>query len=129
MFLFSWKKIYKISSGQVSTTYLILKMLMKGQIPKNKYDPIYKYYGKDYSGQSFLRNTKDLLENSHKYSKKEVVEYVALASYRLYSDYLMFGTLTLPVRTSPLHLNKLKQNRLLRIEDGNIHFLYEEANT
>lgn len=129
MFLFSWKKIYKISSGQVSTTYLILKMLMKGQIPKNKYDPIYKYYGKDYSGQSFLKNSKDLLENCHKYSKKEVVEYVALASYRLYSDYLMFGTLTLPVRTSPLPLNKLKQNRLLRIEDGNIHFLYEEANT
>jgi hypothetical protein len=128
MFLFSWKKIYKISGGQVNSIYLIFKMLVNSEIPKNKYDPIYKYYSKDYSGQCFLQNPSDLLENAFRYTRKEVVEYIALASYRSYSDYLMFGITTISVMNSPLPLNKLKQNRLLRIENDTVHFLYEKSN-
>lgn len=127
MFLFSWKKIYKISGGSVNTIFLIFKMLVNSEIPKNKYDPIYKYYQKNYSGQSFLVSPKKLLEVAFKYKRKEVVEYIVLASYRSYTDYIMYGTLTLDVMHSPLPLNKLKNNRLLHIEDNKIHFLYEKS--
>ena len=127
MFLFSWKKIYKISGGSINTIYLIFKMLVNSEIPKNKYDPIYKYYQKNYSGQSFLVSPKKLLEVAFKYKRKEVVEYIVLASYRSYTDYIMYGTLTLDVMHSPLPLNKLKNNRLLHIEDNKIHFLYEKS--
>ena len=127
MFLFSWKKIYKISGGSINTIYLIFKMLVNSEIPKNKYDPIYKYYEKNYSGQSFLVSPKKLLEVAFKYKRKEVVEYIVLASYRSYTDYIMYGTLTLDVMHSPLPLNKLKNNRLLHIEDNKIHFLYEKS--
>lgn len=127
MFLFSWKKIYKISGGSVNTIFLIFKMLVNSEIPKNKYDPIYKYYQKNYSGQSFLVSPKELLEVAFKYERKEVVEYLVLASYRSYTDYIMYGTLTLDVMHSPLPLNKLKNNRLLHIEDNKIHFLYEKS--
>ena len=127
MFLFSWKKIYKISGGSVNTIFLIFKMLVNSEIPKNKYDPIYKYYEKNYSGQSFLVSPKKLLEVAFKYKRKEVVEYIVLASYRSYTDYIMYGTLTLDVMHSPLPLNKLKNNRLLHIEDNKIHFLYEKS--
>ena len=128
MFLFSWKKVYEISAGSIPTIFLIFKMLVNSEIPKNKYDPIYKYYDKDYSGQSFLVNPQDLLYNAFRYKRKEVVEYLVLASYRSYTDYLMFGTTTLKVLNSPLPLHKLKQNRLLRIDsEDNIHFLFEKS--
>ena len=127
MFLFSWKKIYKKSGGSVNTIFMIFEMLAKGSIPKNKYDPIYRYYDEDYSGQSFLVNIDDLLENAFRYTRKEVVEYIVLASYRPYSDYLMHGVTTLNVINSALPIDKLKQNRLLHIQDGEIHFHYEEV--
>lgn len=129
MFLFSWEKIYKKSSGSVNTIFLLFKMLVNSEIPKNKYDPIYKYYGTNYSGLSFLTNPKELLEVSFKYKRKEVVEYIALASFRSYSDYLMHGVITLKVMNSPLPLNKIKQNRLLRVEGDTIHFIFEKSNT
>lgn len=128
MFLFSWEKIYKKSGGSVEAVFLIFQMLVKGQVPHNKYDPIYKYYDKDYSGLSFLNNPKKLLEVSFKYKKKEVVEYIALASFRSYSDYLMHGVTTLKVINSPLPIDKLKQNRLLRIEGDTIYFIFEKSN-
>lgn len=127
MFLFSWKKIYKKSGGSVTTIYQIFEMLVKGLVPKNKYDPLYKYYDEDYSGQSFLVNPEKLLENAFRYKRKEVVEYLVLASYRPYSDYLMYGVTTLSTINSVLPIEKLKQNRLLRIENNTIHFLYEEV--
>ena len=128
MFLFSWKKIYKNSGGSVDAIYLIFKMLVRGEVPKNKYDPIYKYYNKDYTGQSFIKDPEDLLENAFKYKKKEVVEYLALASYRSYTDYIMYGTITLDVINSPLPLHKLKQNRLLYLNPSNqIEFRFEKS--
>lgn len=128
MFLFSWKKIYKNSGGSVDAIYLIFKMLVRGEVPKNKYDPIYKYYNKDYTGQSFIKDPEDLLENAFKYKKKEVVEYLALASYRSYTDYIMYGTITLDVINSPLPLHKLKKNRLLYLNPSNqIEFRFEKS--
>jgi len=128
MFLFSWKKIYKNSGGSVDAIYLIFKMLVRGEVPKNKYDPIYKYYNKDYTGQSFLKDPEDLLENAFKYKRKEVVEYLALASYRSYTDYIMYSTITLDVINSPLPLHKLKNNRLLYLNPSNqIEFRFEKS--
>ena len=128
MFLFSWKKIYKNSGGSVDAIYLIFKMLVRGEVPKNKYDPIYKYYNKDYTGQSFIKDPEDLLENAFKYKKKEVVEYLELASYRSYTDYIMYSTITLDVINSPLPLHKLKNNRLLYLNPSNqIEFRFEKS--
>jgi hypothetical protein len=127
MFLFSWKKIYKISGGQVGTIYLIVKMLVEQQIPKNKYDRIYKYYNKDYTGQCFLVNPKALFDNAYKYDTKEVVQYIALASFRRYSEYLATNKTTLAFLESPVSKELIIKNRLLKLENDEIHFLYEKS--
>jgi hypothetical protein len=128
MFLFSWKKIYKISGGQVGAIYLITKMLIERQVPKNKYDRIYKYYNKDYTGQCFLVKPKDLMDNAHKYTIKEVVQYIALASFRRYSEYLATNKTTLALLESPVSKELIIKNRLLTLENDEIHFLYEKSN-
>jgi uncharacterized protein (DUF924 family) len=103
-------------------------MLVYKQIPKNKYDDIYKYYGTDFSGQSFLQNPEILFDNAYKYSPKEIVQYLALASFRRYSEYLATQKTTLSLLESPLGIDKIKQNRLLDIDIFNeIHFLYENS--
>ena len=128
MFLFSWKKIHQISDGQVGTVFLIFSMLVRNTIPKNKYDPLYKYYGKDYLGQSFLIRPELLLENAHKYTYKEIAHYIALASFRRYSEYLANKKTTLSLLESPVGKDIINQNRLLSIDEYNqIHFLYEEV--
>lgn len=128
MFLFCWKKILKESKGSVNATFIILEMLIKGLVPLNRKDKFYPYYDKDYTGLSFLANPKALMTNAFKYSKKEVVEYVALASFRRYADYLTYNTITLSLIESPIGKDLIKQNRLLRLEGETIHFLFEEVN-
>lgn len=128
MFLFDWKKIYKKTDGKVGPILIVFKMLVYKQIPKNKYDDIYKYYGTDFSGQSFLQNPEILFDNAYKYSPKEIVQYLALASFRRYSEYLATQKTTLSLLESPLGIDKIKQNRLLDIDIFNeIHFLYENS--
>jgi hypothetical protein len=129
VFLFDWKKIYKKTNGKLGPLYTVFKMLVRGEVPKNKYDRIYKYYNVDYSGQSFLLNPDTLLDNAHKYTTKEIVEYIALASYRRYSEYLATKKTTLSLLESPVGKDKINKNRLLSIDtNGEIHFLYEEVN-
>ena len=125
---FDWNKIYKKTDGSVGSLFLVIKMLAYKEVPSNFNDKIIPYYGKDYGGVSFLLCPKVLMDNAFRYSHKEVVQYVALASYRKYADYLTSGNLTLPLVESPLDENKIKQNRLLQLDEyDNIHFKYEKS--
>ena len=127
MLLFNWKKVCDKSAGSTNAIVDILEMLYKEKIPFNKYDPIYKYSDIDFSGDSFLLNPKELLENAFKYSSKEVAVYTALAARRKLSDYLAFGTKTLSIPHAPQQHQLFKENRLLWLENNKVYFLYEEV--
>jgi len=87
MLLFDWKKVFDTAAGSIYNCNLIMDMLIRGAIPKNKRDPIYKFSQKNFVGNSFLVHPEFLLYNSHKYEQKEVCMYYALASLRRLSDY------------------------------------------
>lgn len=127
MLLFNWKKVYEASEGSSNACIEILNMLYKEKVPYNKYDPIYRYRTISFSGDCFLLNPGDLLDNAHKYSSKEVAVYIALASRRKLADYIAFGRKTLSVRHAPKLTKLIQDNRLLQIENEQLIFLYEEA--
>ena len=127
MLLFNWKKVYEASGGSTDACLEIISMHHKNKVPYNKYDSIYKYRNHNFSGDSFLLQPDTLLDSAHKYSSKEVAVYIALAARRRLADYIAFGRKTLSVRHAPKLTDIINNNRLLRIEDGQIHFLFEEA--
>ena len=107
---FSWEKITKNCNYNV---YKILDVFKSG-----------KY--RQFDGYSFLLNPKPLLSLHSSYDA-EVVEYISLASVRNYFDaeYLHNARLSVYYVDS-VNLNKLKENRLLKIVGKEILFLYEE---
>jgi hypothetical protein len=126
MLLFSWKKILKdagMSSGRVLT---ILEAMLSNRLPRNRYDPLYRYYYKDYSGNSYLINPFDLLSNKRKWRLKEIADYVGLASFRNLAVYKLTGDKTLDLAHCPVSQDALSNNRLLRLENNKIHFYYED---
>ena len=104
-----------------------MEMLIKGSIPKNKYDPIYTFSQKNFSGNSFLVHPEFLLYHSHKYEQKEICMYYALASLRSLSDYYASNKTTLDPLHCPVDLDDIKDNRLLIVLEDEITFIYEEA--
>jgi len=127
MFLFDWQKVYDSAEGNVSRCNMIMEMLIYKQTPKNKYDLIYKFSRMDFSGHSFLLHPDVLLYHSYKYSTRDVSIYYALASIRSLPDYMVSRKITLDLIHLPVDLESITDNRLLRVEDGDIHFLYEEV--
>ncbi len=127
MLLFDWKKVFDAAQGNISTCNLIMKMLIKGEIPKNKYDPIYKFSHRNFRGESFLVHPEFLLFNSYKYTQKELAIYYALASLRSYAEYLAFEKTTLESLHCPVPLDEINDNRLLIVDDKEITFIYEEV--
>ena len=127
MFLFDWQKVYDSAEGNVSRCNMIMEMLINKQTPRNKYDRIYKFSRMDFTGSSFLLHPDVLLHHSYKYSNRDVSIYYALASIRGYAEYVVSQKTTLDLIHLPVSLESITDNRLLRIEDGNIHFLYEEV--
>ena len=127
MFLFDWKKVYDTAEGNVSRCNMIIEMLIKKQIPNNKYDPIYSYSQMSFMGISFMLHPDVLLFNSYKYSTRDISVYYALASLRSLPEYVVSQKTTLDVLHLPVPLETITQNRLLRIDGDNIHFLYEEV--
>jgi len=128
MFLFNWNKIYNEANGSVTEVRRIFKMLVERQIPNNRYDKIYKYADKDFTGESFLLHPDVLLFNAYKYDSREICQYLALASIRSLADYLAYGTTTVDLLEVPVSHELYYDNRLLHAEDGKLHFLYEEVN-
>jgi hypothetical protein len=104
-----------------------MEMPIKGTIPKNKYDPIYKFSQKNFVGNSFLVHPEFLLYHSYKYEQKEICMYYALASLRSLSDYYASNKTTLDPLHCPVDLDDIKDNRLLIVLPDEITFIYEEV--
>ncbi len=127
MFLFNWKKIYKAAEGSSAACVEIIDMMYYKKIPYNAYDSLYKYRNDEFSGDSFLLQPGILLEQAFRFESKELAVYIALAARRKLADYIAFGYKTLSVRHAPQLTQLIEDNRLLYIENGQIHFIYEEA--
>ena len=70
--LFDWKKVYDAADGNIPTCNTIMEMLINQQIPRNKFDRIYKYSNKKFTGSCFLLHGELLLYHSYKYTQKAV---------------------------------------------------------
>ena len=132
MFLFDWQKICIHAEGKVINTVRIFRMLVEKQVPKNKWDKIYKYSQIDFSGESFMLHPDILLHHSYKYTYREIAQYIALCSLRSHAEYEAIKQVTLDAILAPGvgadPFIVLETNRLLSLdEDGQIHFLYEEV--
>ena len=127
MFLFDWKKVYDTAEGNVSRCNMIMEMLIKKQIPNNKYDPIYSYSQMSFMGISFMLHPDVLLFNSYKYSTRDISVYYALASLRSLPEYVVSQKTTLDLLHLPVGLEIINENRLLSIDEHSVHFLYEEV--
>lgn len=127
MFLYDWKKIVEIGDSSPIVIYTILKMLVMKEIPNNKFDKIYKYVDISFAGKSFLVNPEQLVFESYKYSYREISQYLALASIRPISEYYATGKTSLDQRLVEVEEELYEENSLLRIQDGHIHFKYEEV--
>ncbi len=130
MFLFDWVKIYDASQGNVVEIVRIFRMIVEKQIPKNKYDPIYRYSQKDFSGISFMLHPDVLLYHSFKYKYREVAQYISLCALRSSADFISTQDPSLDVVLMPgLSPEKIiENNRLLEIDDDKVYFRYEEVN-
>lgn len=128
MLFYDWKKMFEAAEGSPLALFIIFKMLVTNAIPKNKYDDIYKYASKHFNGESFLVHPDVLLHNSYKHEYREIAQYLALASIRPYADYAATGETTLDLLMCDVDRELFEDNSLLTIEDGKVHFLYEEVN-
>ena len=127
MLLFDWKKVFDTAQGNIAACNMIMDMLVKSQVPRNKYDPIYKYSYKDFAGDSFLLHGEMLLYNSYKYTQKELCIYYALASLRSTAEYFATQKTTLDTLQCPVPLETINDNRLLIISSNEITLIYEEV--
>ena len=131
MFLFDWPKIYKASGGSSREAVSIFTMAVTREIPRNRYDPIYKYSQKSFSGNSYLLRPFLLIERSYKYTYKELADYIAAASFRSYANYKISRDTTLDRVLLPISDRRIgsfiKNNRLLYLDGDRVHFLLEEV--
>ena len=127
MIYFDWKKILEASHGNVGDIITILRIVTYKLTPKNYYDKTFRFYEKSFHGSSFLVNPVALLEKGRAFSDKEVAEYVGVASFRNYHEYVKTKDTTLDLIYCAVSENTINQNRLLEIRDGIIHFKYEET--
>ena len=73
-----------------------------------------------------MLNPRQLLAERKNYSNKEAAEYIAVASYRKYVNYKQTGETTLELIHLPVNTSIVNRNRLLRVENGLVHFLFED---
>jgi hypothetical protein len=127
MILYNWEKIVKASRGNAFDIVTILRIITYKLKPKNYHDLTFKFYEKNFGGHSFLLNPEELLEKGRTYSDREVAEYAGVASFRNYYRYNKDKDTTLDFILCKVSKETINKNRLLRIEDDKIHFLYEET--
>ena len=126
MIKYNWEKIYRETKGDSVSILTIIHLLTYKRIPASRKDKTYKYFGKSFLGNSFLLNPRQLLAERKNYSNKEAAEYIAVASYRNYFNYNKTGETTLELIHLPVETTIVNRNRLLRIENGLVHFLFED---
>ena len=122
----NWEKIFRETNGDSTSILTIVHLLTYKRIPASKKDKTYKYFGKSFVGDSFLLNPRELLAKRQYYSNKEAAEYIAVASYRNYFNYNRTGETTLELIHLPVEKTIVNRNRMLRIENGLVHFLFED---
>jgi len=129
MLLFDWGKIFKASQASALECIRIVKMLTYREVPKNRYDPIYRYSQIDFSGNSFLVHPDYLIYNSYKHKPHDIGIYLAIASVRSLAEYKVSGDTTVDPMVCPEDpFEYIDDTRLLYIgNDNRIHFLYEEV--
>ena len=128
MIRYNWKKILKDSNNKVSDILLVVWYVTYGYPPTSKRDRLFKFYGKDYLGDSFLIFPEGIYKYRKSASDSEWAAYIGIASYRSYNEYLINNKLTIEVERVPKRLQPIiLRNRLLTIEDEIIHFLYEKS--
>ena len=130
MFFYDWAKIYDASQGNVVEIVRIFRMIVEKQIPKNKYDPIYRYSQKDFSGMSFTLHPDILLYHSFKYKYREVAQYISLCALRSATDFISTQDPSLDMVLMPglSPETVIENNRLLKIGEDKVFFIYEEVN-
>jgi len=130
MILYNWDKIYDEAKGSVIECVVIFRMLVEGQIPRNKYDKIYKYADKNFKGESWMLHPDVLLYNAYQYDYRELAEYIGLCALRPFANYVAHRDTTLSLLAMPGNADYIiDNNRLLQLdESGQVHFLYEEVN-
>lgn len=119
-----------LTGSKPSEIFKVIRMLTYSELPKNRRDPMYKYAEWDLTGSSFIVHPDLLLYNAYKHSAKDIAIYIALAAFRPLADYLMHGKTTLELDLAPADPREILDDpSLLPVDsDGNIHFIYEEAN-
>ena len=126
MIKYNWEKIYNETNGDSTSILTVVHLLTYKRIPASRRDKTYKYFGKSFVGNSFLLNPRELLAKRKYYSNKEAAEYIAVASYRNYFNYIQTGQTTLELIHLPVDTTIVNRNRMLRIENGLVHFLFED---
>ena len=126
MIKYNWEKIYNETNGDSTSILTVVHLLTYKRIPASRRDKTYKYFGKSFVGNSFLLNPRELLAKRQYYSNKEAAEYIAVASYRNYFNYNRTGETTLELIHLPVETTIVNRNRMLRIENGLVHFLFED---
>ena len=130
MIYYNWKKIVEASNGNVGDIITILRIITYRLTPKNYYDKTFKFYEKNFGGSSFLINPDKLLTTGRaQYSDKEVAEYVGVASFRNYHEYVKTKDTTLDLIFCKVSEDIIRKNRLLEIREGFIYFKFEETIT
>ena len=130
MIFYNWRKIYKFSCGKPSVILDTIYYIIYRPVPKNKWDRFYLISKENWTGKSFLLNPEEIYFHRLQYSDVEFAQYVALASLRNYADYKATNRTYLSGVRLPknMDLTKLKQNRLLTIDEyNNVYFLWEEV--
>ena len=126
MLFYNWEKILRESKGNVSDILTILNILTYKLPPVNRYDRKFKFWTKSFHGDSFLINPKPIFIQRRRYSDSELVQYAGIASLRNYFEYQKTKDTTLDLLHFTGNEDSIKNNRLLRIENDRIHFLFEE---
>lgn len=128
MVFYNWRRVYALTKGSTFKIFDVIEYLTYRVPPRNKLSRHYWVSQHDWHGESFLLNPRDLLEQGQLITtKRDIAEYIGLASLRNYAEYKVFGDPTLDFLACSGKEDIIQRNRLLRVENGKVHFLYEDA--
>ena len=127
MIRYSLQRILRKAGRSSKRIVLAFRAANTTRVPDNRFDPLYAFCHTDFKGQSFICNPHELLYNSFRWTYKEVAQYIILASYRNFADYLVTGDKSLSLDHVSVSEATIKQNRLLSIDKNRIYFYYEEV--
>lgn len=128
MITFNIKRVVRHSKKSCRRFLKIIEYITYRPIPKDLTDVDTKnFYYTDWRGHSFLINPERLLyARQEGYTSSELVFYVRLASLRNLAEYRAMGTTTLDLLACKKKEAQINQNRLLRIKDDRVYFIFEE---